>query len=211
MADELAEDGVFRTQIEGGDSEAFFRDTGRVHRGADGEVRIVESCRIFVAPDVGLLAGDFFDVIATGHVLPVAGVGHGFLIADREGAEARFHGSIDAEFLGERAGVDLTDAGDAVFAQIIVEGGLRAPVAHDGGKLPHDEASTLGRIGFAILIVDPVVSDHRSRHGDDLAEVGGISQNLLITGHGRVENTFASDRRIGAKGAAAEYTSIFES
>ena len=47
-----------------------------------------------------------------------------------------------------------------------------------------------------VFQVHPVISDERIGHGDDLRRVGGVGQNLLISGHARVENDFA-DRLTG--------------
>ena len=45
----------------------------------------------------------------------------------------------------------------------------------------------MGPIALAVGRVDPVIADQRIRHGDDLAAIGRIGQDFLITGHGGVE------------------------
>jgi hypothetical protein len=47
-------------------------------------------------------------------------------------------------------------------------------------------------------------------HGDDLAEVRRVGDDLLITGHGGVENAFAGDGGGGAKRTAAKHAAIFK-
>src|SRR5690606_37273234 len=61
-----------------------------------------------------------------------------------------------------------------------------------------------------VLVVDAVVADHRRGESDDLTEIGGIGDDLLITGHGRIEDALAGDGGVGAKGAAVVDGTVFE-
>ncbi len=210
VADEFAEDGVLGAEVEGGHAELFRGDAGGVHRGADGEVGRVVVGHIVAAPQIRLFDGDFFDVVGAGHVLPVAGLGDGVGVGDGEGAEAALHGAIDAEFFGEGAGIDFAEAGDAVFFEIGVERGLAAPVADDRGEFADDEAGAFGGVGLGVFVVDAVVADLRRGHGDDLAEVGGIGDDLLVAGHRGVEDTLACDGGVGSEREAAENGTVFE-
>ena len=210
VVDKLAEDAVLRAEIKGGDCETFGRRVGQAEGGADGDVDGVVVGGVGRAPDVGGLASGVLDVVTAGHVVPGLGLGDGVGIGERERGEAALEGAFDAEFFGERAGVDFADAGDAVFGEVGVEGGLAAPVADDGGEFADDEAAGLGRGGLGVLVVDAVVADHRRGHGDDLAEVGGIGDDFLVAGHRRVENALARNGGGGAKSAAVKHRTIFE-
>jgi hypothetical protein len=46
----------------------------------------------------------------------------------------------------------------------------------------------LRSLGFDVLFVDPVVSNVGISHGDDLAFIGRVSENLLVAGHARIKN-----------------------
>src|SRR5208283_5509908 len=88
---------------------------------------------------------------------------------------------------------------DAVFSQILGKGALRAPIADHGGKLANDEASDVRLPGFDIHRVDAVIANEGTGHGDDLAFVRRIGQNLLVAGHAGVETNLAAGLGAGAK------------
>jgi hypothetical protein len=162
VADELAEDGELRAVVEGRDLELLLRRDRQALRGADGEILGVVARGVAGLPVIGFLAGRVLHVVAAGHVLPGLGLLDGLGVAEREGGEAALHRAVDAEFFRERAGVDLADAGDAVFLQVGVEGQLAAPVADDGRDFADDEARAFRRGVFIILGVDAVVADLRA-------------------------------------------------
>ena len=66
----------------------------------------------------------------------------------------------------------------------------------------------LGRL--EILEVDAVVADQRIGHGDDLAGVGGIGEDLLISGHRGVENDLALTGAGAAEDTACQDRAILE-
>ena len=65
--------------------------------------------------------------------------------------------------------------------------------------------------GFDVLAVHSVIADQRIGHGDDLAFVGWVSQNLLIAGHGGVETDLATGGGASAKSLAVINGAVFES
>jgi len=68
----------------------------------------------------------------------------------------------------------------------------------------------LGPVDSSSFGGEAVVADLDGGHRDDLAEVGRIGDDFLIAGHGGVEHAFAGDRGVGAEGATAENTAVFE-
>ena len=144
------------------------------------------------------------------HEMPGLRALHGFGVGEGERAKTALHGAVDAEFFGEGAGIDLADAGNAVLAEVGVEGELAAPVADDGGELADDEAAGFGRGRLGVLGADPVVADLHRSHRDDLAEVGGVREDLLIASHRRVEYAFTGDGGVGSEGEAPENRTVFE-
>ena len=128
VADKFPENRVLGPKIEGRDLETFGGRGGGVEGGADRQIRGVIIAGVGGGPEVGRLASDVLHVIAAGHVLPGAGPGDGFFVGKRQSAEAALHCAVDAEFLGESAGVDFGETGDAVFGEVGVERGFAAPV-----------------------------------------------------------------------------------
>ena len=95
-----------------------------------------------------------------------------------------------ADVQRERAGVDAVDAGDAIFAEVVVEALLAPPVARLR-EVADDEAGEEEPATLNVLGVDAVVADLRSGENDELPGVGGIGQNLLVARHASVEDHFA--------------------
>src|SRR5438046_9964626 len=61
-----------------------------------------------------------------------------------------------------------------------------------------------------VVLVDPVVADHRIGHGHDLSAIRRIGEDLLVAGHGRVEDDLAGRLADGAERAAAEDPPVTE-
>src|SRR5205823_3653144 len=121
MADEFAENAVFRAVVEGRDLEFFGVTVRLALRRADREILFVVSRDVVRAPDERRLARRVLHVVAARHVLPALGALDRFGLADRQGGETALHRAIDAELLGERASIDFADAGNAVLLQVSVE------------------------------------------------------------------------------------------
>ena len=65
-----------------------------------------------------------------------------------------------------------------------------------------------GRKAFLVERVRPIVSDERIGHRNDLTAIGGVRENLLVSGHGSVETNLADLGSFGTKGFAFENTTI---
>src|SRR5207249_11817838 len=58
--------------------------------------------------------------------------------------------------------------------------------------------------------IDPIVSDQRISHRDDLPTIRWVGQYFLITGHGGAETNFADAGTGCAKGFALEIQTVLE-
>ena len=65
-------------------------------------------------------------------------------------------------------------------------------------------------IGLIINITDPVISDQRVGHRNDLALIGRVCQDLLITCHGCVENQLSHSSSPCAEADSFKHGSIFQ-
>ena len=208
-SDEAAEDRGLGAEVIGGDAVLRGTGLGLVEvRARDGEGLAVAGGGVVV---IRGLAGDVLDEVGADGAGPGAGALEGFLIGDAFGGEAGLHHAGGAELLGERAGVDAFDAGDTVLREPGAQVGGGAPVGDDRRKVAHDETGDVRAGGFEVVFVDAVVADLRGRHGDDLAEVGGIREDLLVAGHARIEHDFAAEGGRGSERPAPKNGSIFKS
>jgi hypothetical protein len=73
-----------------------------------------------------------------------------------------------------------------------------------------DEALHLHPLGFDIFGIDAVIAHEGVSHGNDLALVGGISENFLISGHGGVEDHLAGALAGSGKRPAPEDQAVFQ-
>ena len=76
--------------------------------------------------------------------------------------------------------------------------------------MPDHQAGGVHAFGFGVLGVDAHVADVGVGEGDDLAGVGGIGEDLLITGHGGVEHHLADGDALGTDGFSVEHAAIGE-
>ena len=76
-------------------------------------------------------------------------------------------------------------------------------------ELSDDKSSDVRLTRFRVFRDDPVVPDQRIGHGDDLAPVTWISENLLIPSHGSVEADFPCRGAKIPKTVAAKNATVF--
>ena len=110
----------------------------------------------------------------------------------------RDHGvrhALGADQAGERAGVDAGEPDDAARLEPLVEVPRRPVVRGVGDVGAQDDAARARRRrhvdGLDVLLVGADIADVGKREGDDLPGIGGIGQDLLVSGHGGVEADFA--------------------
>jgi len=103
-----------------------------------------------------------------------------------------------------RVSLRVVDAGqpdDAVRAQPRIERLGRTVIRRLGNRRADDEAARRRCRRLDILGVGADIADMREGEGDDLAGVGRIGQDFLITGDRRVEADFAD--RLARRAEAA--------
>ncbi len=94
--------------------------------------------------------------------------------------------------------------------QIVAKRAIRAPVARQRRRLPHDEAGHMRRLRLGITGRNAVVADLRRGHGDDLPGVGRIREHFLVAGHARVEHDLASGLALRPGRNAAVPGAVFQ-
>ena len=88
-------------------------------------------------------------------------------------------------------GIEAFHAQFAGGLEVIGQVALGAPIGRVGVVLLDNKPLHLDPTGFQVLKVDPIIAHEGIGHGDDLAFVGRVGEDLLITGHGGVEHHFA--------------------
>lgn len=153
---------------------------------------------------------DFSDEIGAFHRRALARKLDSTFLGNRLCGEAAAHGTSLAEVLGEGTGVHSTDAWDTTPTEVRVERISGSPVANDRAKLSDDKPAHLWELALFVKGINPVVANFGVSHGDDLATIGGVGENFLVTGHGGIEADLANDRSLSAKSYALENAAIFE-
>ena len=97
-------------------------------------------------------------------------------------------------------------------AQPLVEVARRAVVRRVGDGGPQDDAARARRRrhvhGLDVFVVGADIADMRKGEGDELPGIGGIGENLLITGHRGVEADFADRLAFRAEAEAFQHGAI---
>ena len=103
---------------------------------------------------------------------------------------------------GQRAGVDVAEAGNAGSPENVLERAVRPLVRRLAEVVTDDDRARMDPGRLVLARVDPVVADVRAGEDDDLPGVAGIGQDLLVAGHPGVEDDLAADGlREGVGGA----------
>ena len=113
---------------------------------------------------------------------------HGRFDVRLTGDDAARLGALLAQYPGQLAGVDFGNRLDIAPAQEFLETQFRAPVALEERQIADHQPGGMNLRTLEILAVGAGVADVGIRQGDDLASVGRIGQDFLVTGHRGVEN-----------------------
>ena len=119
------------------------------------------------------------------------------------------HRSLRTDVARERTSVEIGDSRDAVLLQIGVEASFGAPVGVEPRGFANDEARDLRDRRFTVLGVDAVVADERVGHGDQLARVRRVRQDLLIPRHTGVEDYLTQREIRRAHEVTVEAATVF--
>ncbi|EIL99181.1 putative thioesterase [Rhodanobacter thiooxydans LCS2] len=126
------------------------------------------------------------------------------------GHDAAGECTLVAQDAGQPAGIDAGDRDRAVALQVVGQAFSAAPAAGAARQVTHDQPGRVHGGGFGIFGIDAGVADVRIGQRDDLACIGRIGEDLLVTGHGRVENHLADGFAGGTNGMAAKDAAVFE-
>ena len=199
--DEAAEDVPLGAEVVGHALEAVPRP-GALHLG--------ERLVVGRGPLVGLGAGDHarqVPPVGGGGALGLGHEGRGVAVL---GAQHESERALLADGLRELAGVHAVDGDDPVTVEPVLEGLGGAVVRRHRGELLHDEGLRPAPGGLHVLVGDAVVADERIGHHDPLARVGGVREDLLVAGHGRVEDEVTADLTARADGTALDDQSVLQ-
>ena len=127
------------------------------------------------------------------------------IMADHPGRRA---GVTDTTSQG--AGVDAGNPGKIVGNHPGLKRPIAPPVRRVGRQLAGDHAKRRRRVRFMVLGIGPDIADMRKGESDDLAGIGRIGHDLLITGHRCIEADFADIGDSRAEAVSFEQASITE-
>ena len=212
--DQVAQDVPLHAEIEGDDVRPAGCGCFRCPRGmAVGTRAVLIEKKLLVQagfPGEGFPGHDLAGEVAADQPGALPSLGHQAGVVEIGRRQDALHRPPDPRQPHQGAGVDPLDADDAVSGQKRFERFLRAEVADPAAQLANHEAADPGATALQILVVDPVIADLGVGHRHDLTVIGGVGQDLLITGHARVEDDLAIDLAPGAKGPAGEDRTVLE-
>ena len=118
--------------------------------------------------------------------------------------------AVGAEVAHDRAGVQVLDGGNLVALQELLAVLAAAPVAGNRAELTNHQAFNVRTRRFVVVGVGAVVADLRIGQNNNLAGIGGVGEDFLLTGDGSIENNFPVTFAFGAVAFAAEDAPIFQ-
>ncbi len=165
-------------------------------------------------PFVGLRAADDLREIEPGHRRGAAcarqRIGDVGVADRRRRAHAAVLCATLAQDPGELSGVDAGDADDVVGREVGAEIGGRAEIGNHARQIADDEPRRERLPRLDVFRVDADVADVRIGERDDLSRIRGIGEDLLISGHRRVEHDLTCRMSDGADRHAAKDRAVGE-
>ncbi len=156
------------------------------------------------------LGGDDFGQIGAIHFANASCPGNEHVGVQLGGGDCAAHYAAVAQVANKCAGVDFGEDWNCVALHIFVGDLFGAPVGTDGGEFANDQALNEGTRGLVVRAIGAVVADLWVGEDDDLASVGGIGGNFLITGERGVKNDFTLAFAQVSMAVAAEDAPVFE-
>ena len=127
-----------------------------------------------------------------------------------DAGDADPHGAALAEVPGQRAGVDLAHADDALRPQLVLQAAPGPPVGWHPGRVADDVAGHPDPARLVVLVVPAGVADVRRGGDHHLAVVAGVGQGFLVARHAGGEDRLAEGLPDRAERVAVERPAVFE-
>ncbi len=107
-------------------------------------------------------------------------------------------------------GIDIGNDRNLRFFQIFVDHLLRPPIRADRGKLANNQPLDKRMRGFVVVGIGAVIADLGIGQDNDLAGVGGVGEDFLVTSQRGIKNYFPVTFAFRTVASAAEDPSIFQ-
>ncbi len=161
-------------------------------------------------PLIHAARGDFLGEVSAIHLRNRACLRDQLIGVGLKHGDNAAHDAVVTQMAHQRARVDFGEHGNLVALQILFRDLLRAPVGADPRELAHDQALDVGTRGFVVVGVGAVIADFRIGEDYDLAGVGGVGENFLVSGDRGVKNNFPVTFTFSSVAFAAEDPAIFQ-
>ena len=159
---------------------------------------------------VGFRRRDVRHVVVVRDVLGRADARDEALAVEVEGGDGRPHGAALADAQGEGAGVHALDGDDPALAQEVWEAHDALPVARRVAHVMAHESAQGELAGLHIDFVDAVVAELRIGEGHDLAGIGGIAHDFLVSHHRGVEDDLSERFALRTRGSPEKAGPVLE-
>ena len=159
-------------------------------------------------PAEGLAARYLLDQITADQTRRGSGLRNEALGTQVDCRDDTLHRAPVPDVLGEGARINPLNPHDSTFLEIRFERLGLSVIAGIGGTFLDNKSFHKGASGLDVLGIDPVVADEGIGHADDLPLVRGIGEDLLIAGHGRIEDHLTDTFALRTEGAPLKDGSI---
>ena len=140
---------------------------------------------------VGLRRGDLGNPVGLGDGGGGLHAGHEARRVQVLRGDGAAHGARLADVEGDLARVHALDGHDAALGEEVGQAALSAPVVGGMAHVGHDDTRKRHAVGLHVGGADAVVANLRIGERHNLAGVGWVGDDLLVAGHGRIEDELA--------------------
>ncbi len=113
-----------------------------------------------------------------------------------------------SQMASEATCIEVGNSTDPPFFEVIRQALLVTKITGSYGQVTDDQSCRMHFCGLGIIVVDTDISYVRIGQCDHLVAVGRVSQDFLISRHGRVEDNFSDTDPLGANRPAAKQCSV---
>src|SRR6266511_82914 len=120
------------------------------------------------------------------------------------------HGTLGPDVSRELPRIDVGDQRHLRAREPVEQRTGRAPVRGRRRQLANHDTDDAGAVRFDVFGIDAVIADHRRGHHDDLAEIGGVGEDLLIPAQIGGEDDFRVGRLKWERSSSGEPGAVLE-
>ncbi len=119
-------------------------------------------------------------------------------------------GTLVTQNARQTTGIDIGDTDNIARLEVVRQALLTAEAARQQRQVANHQTCRPDFCGLFVFAVNAGITNMGIGQGHDLTSVGGVGQDLLIAGHGGIENHFTNRMPVRTDGNTPKNTAVFK-